>query len=87
VWIGPRYFSFSPERPDRLWGPLSLLFSGYRGSLSRVKRPWREVDHSRPSSAEVRNEWSCTSTLPICLHGVDREKYLLHGWMFPGDQL
>jgi len=23
----------APERPDQLWGPPSLLFNGYRGSL------------------------------------------------------
>jgi hypothetical protein len=27
-----------------------------------VKRPGREAEHSPPSSAEVKNEWSCTST-------------------------
>jgi hypothetical protein len=26
-----------------------------------IKRPEREADHSPPSSAEVRNVWSCTS--------------------------
>jgi hypothetical protein len=36
-------------RPDRLWGPLSLLPSGYRG----VNRPGREVYHTPPISAEV----------------------------------
>jgi hypothetical protein len=35
----------SPSRPDRLWGPLSLLSNGNRG----LKRPGREVDHSPPS--------------------------------------
>jgi hypothetical protein len=35
-----------------------------------VKRPGREVDHSPPSSAEVKNAWSYTSTPPIRLHGV-----------------
>jgi len=41
--------------------------------ISGVKRPKREPEHS-PSSVEVRpqNEWSCTSTPPIRLHGVDR---------------
>jgi hypothetical protein len=29
-----------------------------------------------PSSAEVNNEWSYTSTPPICLHVVDRQLYL-----------
>jgi hypothetical protein len=30
-----------------------------------VKRPGREADHSPPSSAEVKNAWSYTSTLPF----------------------
>jgi hypothetical protein len=33
---GKRFFS-SPQRPDRLWGPSSLLSNGYRG-LSPVPR-------------------------------------------------
>jgi hypothetical protein len=41
------------------------------GALSLgVKRPGRETDHSPPSSAEVRNAWSYTSTHPIRLYGV-----------------
>jgi hypothetical protein len=40
------------------------------GALSLwVKRPGREADHSRLSSAEVKNAWSCTSTPPVRLHG------------------
>jgi hypothetical protein len=35
-----------------------------------VKRPWRESDHSSPSSAEVKNAWTYTSTTPVHLHGV-----------------
>jgi hypothetical protein len=35
-----------------------------------IKLPAREADHLPPSSAEVKNEWSYTSTLPIRLHGV-----------------
>jgi len=41
-----------------------------------TKWPGREVNHSLPSSAEVKNEWSYVSTLPVHLHGVDREKVL-----------
>ena len=44
---------FLPKRPDRFWGPPSLLFNGYRGSLLGVKWPGRLVDYSRTSSAEV----------------------------------
>jgi len=27
----------------------------------------REVDHSLPDNAEGQNEWSCSSTPPVCL--------------------
>jgi len=36
----------------------------------RVKRPGRESDHSPPLSAEIKNEWSYTSTPLLRLHGV-----------------
>ena len=39
---------------------------------SAVKRPGREVNHSPPSSAEVKSRWSCTSYPFILLHGVHR---------------
>jgi hypothetical protein len=66
-------FLFSPKRPDRLWGPPGLLFSGYRGSFPRVKRSEREVNnHSPASSAEVMNERSYASAPSICLHGHGR---------------
>jgi hypothetical protein len=43
--------------PDRLWGPPSLLYNGYRGPFPGGKaRPGRDADHSPPSSAEVVNE-------------------------------
>jgi hypothetical protein len=35
---------------------------GTRGTSLGVKRPGREADHSSPSSAKVKNEWSYTST-------------------------
>jgi hypothetical protein len=41
------------------------------GTLSLgVKQPGREADHSPPSSAEVKNAWSYTSTPSIRLHGM-----------------
>jgi hypothetical protein len=36
-------------RPDRSWGPPSLLY----GSFPGLKRPGRGVDHLPPSSTEV----------------------------------
>jgi hypothetical protein len=54
---------FSSRRPDRLWGPRSLLFSGYRGDVSPgLKRQGREADHLPPTSAEVKKLWIYTST-------------------------
>jgi hypothetical protein len=41
-------------RPDRPWGPPSLLHNGYRVSFSGVKRPRHGVDHPSPSSAEAK---------------------------------
>jgi hypothetical protein len=35
-----------------------------------VKLPGREADYTSPSSAEVRNAWSYTSTHPIHFHGL-----------------
>jgi hypothetical protein len=67
----PERFCSSPKCPVRLLGP-----NGYRCSFPGVKRPGREVNHLPPSSAEVKNVWSHTSTPPICLHGLDREKNL-----------
>jgi hypothetical protein len=42
-------------------------------SFPEVKRPGREVNPSQPYSDEVKNEWSYTSTPPICLNRVERE--------------
>jgi hypothetical protein len=58
------------KRADRLW-----VQSSHRGSLPGVKRPGREVNHSLPSSAEVKNEWNYTSAPHTCLLGVDRENF------------
>jgi hypothetical protein len=49
-------------QPPTQWVPEALSL--------RVKRRGREADHSPPSSAEVQNAWSYTSTPPIRLHGV-----------------
>jgi hypothetical protein len=43
-----------PTQPPIQWVPGALSLG--------VKQPGREVDHSSPSSAEVKNAWSYTST-------------------------
>jgi len=41
------------------------------GALTlEIKRSGRESDHSPPFSAEVKNAWCYTSSLPIRLHGT-----------------
>lgn len=45
------------------------------GFFPGVNRPGREVNHSPPSSDDVRNKWSCTSTALICLNDVYRENF------------
>jgi hypothetical protein len=70
--------ALSPTQPPipGVLGPLSL----------GVKRPWREADHSPPSSAEVKNAWSYTSIVNVgttlhCIHAHthmhrERERYI-----------
>jgi hypothetical protein len=43
------------ETPERLWGPPNPYPVGIKASFTGVKRPVREVDHSLPSIAEVKN--------------------------------
>ena len=34
-----------------------------------------EIDHSPPSGAEVKNEWSYTSAPPVCPHWIDKDVF------------
>ena len=79
---GERVYFF-PKRSYRLWGPPIPLFSWYRRPFPGVKRAGREVRYSRPSSScntDVKNEWSYTSSPPMCLCGMDRENFTLTWW-------
>jgi hypothetical protein len=62
-------FASSPERPDRFWGPPSLLLNGYRRFFFGANRPGHE-NLSPASSAEVKNEWSLTSTRHMAWTGA-----------------
>jgi len=42
--------------PDRLWGPPSHLYNGYRVFPGDKERPGRDTDPSPPSSAVVKKE-------------------------------
>jgi hypothetical protein len=54
------YCNSNPGRPAR--SLYSLAFAG-------VKWLGHEADHSPPSTADIKNAWSYTST-PPCLHGM-----------------
>jgi hypothetical protein len=65
-WIpgSARLFS-SPQCPNRLWGPTSLLSIGYQGLFPRgMKRQGHEADYLPPSRAEVKKG----EALPPLLH-------------------
>jgi hypothetical protein len=52
--IESRWMRIFRTRPDRPWGPHSLLYSGYWVSFLEVKRPGRGANHPPTSSAEVK---------------------------------
>jgi hypothetical protein len=52
---------------------MEVLFPGGGGSGRGVK-----VKHSPPTGAEVKIEWSYTSTSPVCLHGLDNESIFFY---------
>jgi hypothetical protein len=56
-------FFFFTTASRTVLGPNQSPIQWVPGSLSLgVKRPGREADHSLPSSADVKNAWSYTST-------------------------
>jgi hypothetical protein len=64
AWIvtdGQKRFCSSPDRPDRLCCLTSLLLSEYRARLTWGVKGL-DVFYLPPSSPEVKNDWSYTST-------------------------
>jgi hypothetical protein len=53
-------------------GPPSLLCNGYKVLFLRVKCLGCEVDCLHFRRGKIKNEWSCTSHLPVCIHSVGR---------------
>jgi len=42
-----------------------------------VKQLEHAVNHSPPSRARIKNEWSLFSFPPVCLHGMGRENLII----------
>jgi hypothetical protein len=77
ILVAARDIPVLQKRPDWLCDPLSLLFNAYRGSFPEEKGPRHEDEHSTASSAEAKNEWSYISAPPLCLHGEDRDNFIV----------
>jgi hypothetical protein len=60
--------------PDRLWGPSSVLYNGYRDPFSGSKeRPGRDADHSPhlvPRSRMSRSYTSSPSSASVSCNGA-----------------
>ena len=54
--ITPVGATFFAPRPDRPWGPPSLLYTVYRVSLLGVKRPGRGVNHPPHLKLRLKKE-------------------------------
>lgn len=67
---------FGSQQRQDIFSSLKHEFNDNRGYFTGVNWTEREVDHLTPSSDEVMNEWSYTSTSPIqpFVRVVDREK-------------
>jgi hypothetical protein len=66
---GKRFFSLKPT--DVLWNLCSLQC--VPGIFSGVNLTGLDVYNSSPSSDEVKNEWSYTSTPSEYLHSLDKD--------------
>jgi hypothetical protein len=62
------FFLYSDRNISQLWKGTDKI--KIRRSFRGGKLPGCEADHSPPSSAEVKNAWSYTSTPPVLLHDV-----------------
>ena len=68
---------FRPNQLSRSPNPLCKECRRYF-SPRRINQPGREADHSSPSTAACKNEYSCTAILPVCLFGVYKNKIFFH---------
>ena len=79
--VGKAFFS-SPHtfRPSlETIQPRVLVYNGHWGSMPGLLRPGHKVGDQPPSSAEVKNEWSCTSSPdPLPSWHVTGRPLLLH---------
>jgi hypothetical protein len=73
-WQGQTVCLFS-QKSTMAVGPTQSVIPWAPEFFPWLKWLGHKVDDSPPSSAEVKNEWICTSALPICFHIVNRDNY------------
>jgi hypothetical protein len=66
---GKKFFS-SPNGPDWLWDPPSLLMNRF---LCKGKVAWVWCRQLTPSSIKIKSEHSHNFTPPVFFHGADRD--------------
>ena len=83
LWISKNEVNFNcnltltTNSLNRVWGRISLLFNGYRGSFLRIKWLEHQPDHSHSFRAEGTNEWTYTSIVPTPSYRGKGQLYLL----------
>jgi hypothetical protein len=70
VPVGVRIIT-SPCHPRPALGPTQPTIQWVRGAFSlRIKRPWREADHSTPTSSRSQEYVDLYILHPVQLHGI-----------------
>ena len=69
-WQGQEIFIFSKTHRQTL-GPTQPPLQSFQGGKAAGC-----VNYSPVSSTEVKNDWSFTSSSPVCLCGVDRGNFI-----------
>jgi len=67
---------FFRTRPDRPWGPPSLLYDGYR-VFPRIKRPGRGVNHPHLSRVQVKER------VEVYCYAPSGPSWPVLGWNLP----
>ena len=68
-------------RPDRPWGPSSILYNGYR-IFAGVKRSERGVYHTSHIAPRLKKKYSYASTPPLAYIASSKVEWTLNQFLF-----
>jgi len=66
--MGKRFSCFQSAQSSFVVFPASCVW--YGGLYLEMRQSECEASYTPSSIAEIKNAWSCTSTSPVCLHGM-----------------